>query len=264
MSILTTLGVGSGIDTQKLVSDLVAASRSARDTSISTRSNANTAKLSALSTLSSEISTVASSAIQRLTTIADTDLAQLARDLVTSLNTVRTDIGAATAIGKSPSDSGPLVSDSGVRTLSRGLSSLAGSTFSVSGNFTRLADIGITADSSGKLSINETTLQAAITNDPTSVRSLLGAGNTTTGVAGALKTLSDSLTGSGGSLTVSQNRYQRVAKSITDEQTKLDDEMTKMSDRLTTAYDLMDRQVAAFKASQAYLTQQVAMWTKSN
>jgi flagellar hook-associated protein 2 len=39
---------------------------------------------------------------------------------------------------------------------------------------------------------------------------------------------------------------------------------TSYSDQLTAQFSAMNTRVAAFKATQSYLTQQIAMWTKSN
>lgn len=60
-SIASTLGIGSGIDTAKLVEDLANASKAPRLAVIESREQANTAKISMLGTLSSTIDNFASS-----------------------------------------------------------------------------------------------------------------------------------------------------------------------------------------------------------
>ena len=55
MSIATTLGVGSGIDTTALVTSLVAAQREAKDTALKTKSDKVTAQISGISQLKSGI-----------------------------------------------------------------------------------------------------------------------------------------------------------------------------------------------------------------
>lgn len=55
MSILTSLGSGSGIDTTQLIADLVAAQRTGSDTMLTARQTAVEAKISSLSTISSAL-----------------------------------------------------------------------------------------------------------------------------------------------------------------------------------------------------------------
>ena len=55
MSILTTLGAGSGVDTTQLVADLVAQQRANADSTLKARQTANDAKISALSQINSAI-----------------------------------------------------------------------------------------------------------------------------------------------------------------------------------------------------------------
>jgi flagellar hook-associated protein 2 len=64
-SILTALGAGSGIDTASLVTNLTAAAFSDKETQLQTKTDANTAKISSLATLSSGIDSFAS-ALQQL------------------------------------------------------------------------------------------------------------------------------------------------------------------------------------------------------
>ncbi len=64
-SILTALGAGSGIDTDSLVTSLVAASFDPKDSALTTKETANTAKVSSLGTLTSGIDAFAS-ALQSL------------------------------------------------------------------------------------------------------------------------------------------------------------------------------------------------------
>lgn len=58
-TISNTLGVGSGIDTQKLVSDLVAAQRAPRDRAVADRTQRNQARISALGQLRAGLSSFA-------------------------------------------------------------------------------------------------------------------------------------------------------------------------------------------------------------
>ena len=62
-----------------------------------------------------------------------------------------------------------------------------------------------------------------------------------------------------------------LSSSLTTEKTSLSDQMTKITaqsetyrDRLTTQFSAMTTRIAAYKATQSYIEQQVAVWTKSS
>jgi flagellar hook-associated protein 2 len=84
------------------------------------------------------------------------------------------------------------------------------------------------------------------------------------GLGGALQAIRDSLRASNGVLA-------SLSSSLTTEKTSLSDQMTKITaqsetyrDRLTTQFSAMTTRIAAYKATQSYIEQQVAVWTKSS
>ena len=261
-SILTSLGAGSGIDTRALVTNLTAATRQPRQLAIDGKSAANTARLSAIASLSSSLTSIASSVTSRARTLADADITTFVEDMVGALNELRGALGDATRGAALGGSAGALSGDSGARTLARSLSSLAGSTVAGATTYTRLSDIGVSTSRDGSLSLDATKLSAAITADPAAVKALLGIGaNATTGIGRMLTAMRDSAVGTSGALTLSKASYGRAATALARQQAKLDTDMDVLSDRLTKSFSAMDRQVATIKASQAYITQTVAMWT---
>ena len=59
--------------------------------------------------------------------------------------------------------------------------------------------------------------------------------------------------------------WRSTADSSMDAQlSKADDAATILSTRLTSQFAAMDARVAAYKATQAFMTQQIAQWTKGN
>jgi flagellar hook-associated protein 2 len=83
------------------------------------------------------------------------------------------------------------------------------------------------------------------------------------GLGGALQAIRDGLRASGGPLAT-------IGTQLTSEKKDLDDQMTKLTtasqayaDRLTTQFSAMTTRVAAYKATQSYLEQQIAVWTNS-
>ena len=253
-SILSSLGAGSGIDSAKLVGDLVGAARSPRQKSIDARDVSNSARLTTIGQLSSGISTFADGARTRLRTLADADIPSFVEDLVAAFNDLRGQLSAASQPGAA------LAGDAGARSFARALSALTGTP--VDGTSLRLVDLGISTARDGTLVLDATKLAARITADLPGVRSLLGVGSLApTGIAAALQTLKVAMTGSQGALAQSRTIYNRAAATITRDRERLQSDMTTLTDRLTRSFSAMDRQVAVIKASQAYLTQQVAIWT---
>jgi flagellar hook-associated protein 2 len=84
------------------------------------------------------------------------------------------------------------------------------------------------------------------------------------GLGGALHAIRDALRASTGSLTSSQTAAAAETKRIAEDREKLEASMTAYHDRLVTQFTAMDAKVAAFKATQSYLEQQIKVWTNSN
>ena len=84
------------------------------------------------------------------------------------------------------------------------------------------------------------------------------------GLGGALKAIRDSLRGADGPLANAQAAAKKETDAIADDQTKLDALVASYNARLTTSFSTMDTRVAAYKATQSYLTQQIDLWTKSS
>jgi flagellar hook-associated protein 2 len=101
-------------------------------------------------------------------------------------------------------------------------------------------------------------LQRALSNAGPAVEKLL-----TVGLPSALRQISLQLTGPGGAITSSQTGYSRLQKSLADEELKIQTDSASLTERLTRQYASMDARVSAYKATQSFLEQQIASWTKS-
>lgn len=84
------------------------------------------------------------------------------------------------------------------------------------------------------------------------------------GLGGALQAIRDALRSATGSITASQDAAAKETKAIAADSDKVEAQITAYHDRLVQQFAAMDAKVAAFKATQSYLTQQVALWTKSD
>ncbi|MGE3746352.1 MAG: flagellar hook protein, partial [Sphingomonadaceae bacterium] len=84
------------------------------------------------------------------------------------------------------------------------------------------------------------------------------------GLGGALKAISDMLTSSTGPFSSSSSRLKKQASDLADDRVKMESREDKYHDQLVRQFSVMSSRVAAIKATQSYIEQQVAMWTKSD
>ena len=270
-----------------------------------------------------------------------TAITSAVNDFVSVYNQLLADINAATAGATSATSAGALRGNPTIRGMQRQLAQLTTTPLTASGSITTLAQIGVSTNQDGSLSVDSTALSNALTNYPDDVEALfnttqksgatgVGIGSTpgsvasgiysltglvpasgTTaasgtingvaatgkgtvltaatgsgaaglmlvlsssapssatvtinqGLGGALQAISNALAGSSGTITTlsanltAQNRT--LATQLSDAETKL----TAYTTLITTQFSTMNTRVSAIKASESYLTQQVALWDKSS
>ncbi len=84
------------------------------------------------------------------------------------------------------------------------------------------------------------------------------------GIGGALKAIRDLLRGTDGALTNAQAAAKKETSIIADDRTRMEDRVTTYSNRLTASFTTSESRVAAYKATQTYLEQQIAIWTNAD
>ncbi|OYY90493.1 MAG: hypothetical protein B7Y45_07720 [Sphingomonas sp. 28-66-16] len=179
-------------------------------------------------------------------------------DLVAALNSLQSVVKAQTS-----ASGGPLFNDSAAKTLQQSLrrftlTPLATST--TAGAPTTLADIGIGTNRDGSLSVNADRLTAVLNAYPDAVEALFrnGTGATGGGVSAAFQAIADAATNTTYGLGASETRYTKAQSAIADAQTKADADKEVVRARLTRQFSGADARVAAYKATQSFLTQQFA------
>jgi flagellar hook-associated protein 2 len=163
-----------------------------------------------------------------------------------------------------------LVGNSSVRTIRdtlRGLMTAVSTTPSTDGTYNYLVDLGVSMDKAGKLSINNTTLDTALSTNYSDVvyvmtgnQDALSVYDTTTaaGIAGeADRTLATMLSSSGTATVESNNATTRIAK-YKDDLAALNDRMTRLLDRYTKQFAAMDSLVGQTRSTQTGLTSSFA------
>lgn len=157
---------------------------------------------------------------------------------------------------------------SSLRELERELGGLIHQVISSHGSINQLSDIGISVTKEGLLTVDNAKLDKAIETDAGAVEALFNprrdaTHNQTTdpGIAAALDAIRDKAVGSNGAI-------DRVSRSLATKQENLADQLAKVEEReeayrkrLEKQYGALEAKLAAFKATQSYLEQQIKLWS---
>ncbi|MBW7945884.1 MAG: flagellar filament capping protein FliD [Sphingomonadaceae bacterium] len=81
-------------------------------------------------------------------------------------------------------------------------------------------------------------------------------------VAGLIADMQKQLAASGGGFTTTSERLAKEAKAIAEEQDRVEARSLALEERLTIQFAAMERAIAAFNSTQAYMKQQIDLWTR--
>ena len=197
---------------------------------------------------------------------------QAVNDFVTTYNAFQADLKTETDAA-----TGPLRNDynaTGLARALRGLTLTTLSTGAATGAPTNLASIGVSTNKDGTLRVDSTVLTAALTKNPDSVEALFadGTGATGGGLSAALDAIStaavDKQVFVNGKTEhvgfVGSNALYTAAKAkVADDEAQVATDTTAYQARLTKQYAASDAKIAAYKASQTALQNQIDQWNKS-
>ncbi|KQN24860.1 hypothetical protein ASE86_00765 [Sphingomonas sp. Leaf33] len=197
-------------------------------------------------------------------TPATSALTQAVNDVVTTYNELYKLVQAATdpVTGKLARD--PAAQDMKRQLRNLTLIDLTGAT---DGSPRTLSELGVTTNRDGSLSVDSKRLASVVASSPAAVEAMFtdrGVRSTKDGLASALNAVSATVTSFAFGLGAAQTRYSKAQSALTAERTKLTDAQEKATTRLTQQYATMDSRVAAYKATQSMLTNQIAAWNKSS
>lgn len=164
---------------------------------------------------------------------------------------------------------GVLKGDSAVATMARSLASLTTtqlSTPTVTGGPKMLADLGVSTNRDGTLSVDSTRLAKVLATNPTDVEAMFrdGFGATNGGLSAALSAIATKVTDRTYGLDAATTRYAKAQSDISDQQSKASDAADAMKTRMTQQFAAMDAKVAAYKSTQTFLENQIKAWNKSS
>lgn len=200
------------------------------------------------------------------TTQPTTSMRDLMVEFVDAYNTLMKALNTATAKGADASSAGVLNGEASIRDMKRQLSQLTSTALATTGNYTTLASIGVATNRDGTLKLDTDVLDKAIAADPSGITQMLNPtvkSASNPGLAGLMSDVRDRIEQKDGSLATAKAKYDALAKDLGKQLEKLDDQMIDYQAQLSKVYTAMGTRLATLKATQNYLEQQVAMWTKS-
>lgn len=181
-------------------------------------------------------------------------LSQAVNDIVATYNEL-----LASAKEDTNATSGVLRTDAGARDVIRRLGTLTSRDLNATGAAGEprtLGEIGVKTNRDGTLAVDAEQLARVLAeNGPAVERMLTGA------LGSALRQISISVSGRGGSLAASDAGYARLKTQLVQQQETIARQTDELRTRLTRQFAGMDARVSAYKATQSFLEQQIKSWT---
>jgi flagellar hook-associated protein 2 len=159
---------------------------------------------------------------------------------VSAYNTVIGDLNKQFAVDTTTNQAGPLASDSTLTLAQSQILSSASFSMTGNGNIQSLADLGISMNNDGTLTVNSATLQSALQSNPSSAQSFFQSG--TSGSFGAnlssvLSSIADPISGS---IAQDMNGLAQSQTSLTQQISDFQDQLNTLQQQLTQQYVQVD------------------------
>jgi flagellar hook-associated protein 2 len=154
---------------------------------------------------------------------------------------------------------GPLLGNATLRAVESRVRRVLGEVPSgATGEYQRLAQVGVALQRDGTMSLDSSKLQTAANKDFESVAALAGA------LGSALKSATDGLLGTGGTLPSATAGLNASIKDIGKQQSAFQVRLAQIETRYRRQFTALDSAIAAMNATSSYLTQQLAALTPSS
>lgn len=165
-------------------------------------------------------------------------------------------------VGPGDASNGALLGDSTVQNIISQVKQTINSTVSsATGDYNSLNQLGISFDKKGVMSLDSTTLDAALAGNLTSVANIF---SSTNGVATLLNTKIGQYLDSKGALSTQQDSLNKTLTQLTTDRTAVNARLAATQKTLQAQYIAMDTAVAQFKNTGTFLTQALAPNTSNN
>lgn len=186
-------------------------------------------------------------------------------DFVAAYNAVNQAVNEQTKFDPATKVGGLLQGDSTAIGLQNALRGILQSTTNGSA-YQRLADIGITQQLGGDLAIDSAKFDTAVDNGD-ELKNLLRIDNgnaLTNGVASKFAAFSKGLLATDGLFSSKDASLKRALELNSKDQARLTDKVARIEAQLNRRYSALDVQLNSLNALNAYVTQQVTLWNRSN
>jgi flagellar hook-associated protein 2 len=175
---------------------------------------------------------------------------------VAAYNTMQQALASLGSYDATTSTAGPLMGNPLLLGIQNELQSALYSIVNTgSATYNSLAGVGITTNSDGTLSLNQTTLSAALSANFSAVGALFSG---TSGVATSLNSQINADLGSGGPIAQSSQTLVSQENALTQQSDQLQQQMTALSASLTQQYSSLNTLLSSLQTTSSYLTQAFA------
>jgi len=193
-----------------------------------------------------------------------TDIQKNIDAFVAAYNAINDILNEATKYDPATKGAGLLQGDSTALTLQNSLRSAIQSVTTGSSVFSRLADVGITQQRGGNLSVDSTKLAAGLANTDELKKLFRNTGGgAADGIAVKIKAVTTSLLSSTGFFQSKDNSLKLALSQNAKNQLQFNERVTKFEANLNARYSALDTKMASLNALNAYVSQQVTTWNKS-
>jgi flagellar hook-associated protein 2 len=210
----------------------------------------------ALSGVTLQLSAPTSSAANLVISTDTTTVEANIEALVAAYNTLQGAFSSLGSFDSTTNSAGPMLGDA---LLSSTRNQIHSTLYSIvdtgSSTYNSLASIGITTNSDGTLSVNATTLSAALAADFGAVSELFSGGN---GVASTLNSRISADLATGGPIDSRSQTLVQQENALTQQSNQLQQQMSQLSASLTQQYAALNTLLSSLQSTSAYLTQAFA------
>lgn len=193
---------------------------------------------------------------QTLTVAADTTTqATDIENFVSDYNAVVSTISTLTAFNSSAAagaQGGPLLGDSSVNIIQSALGGIVSGSVQANGVTATLSSVGITLNADGTLSLDTSTLNTALQNNPTQVSALF---NLTNGVGEQLNSSINTFTATGGILDQRTTALTDDLQNVTTQSNALTAYAAQLTSQYSAEFTSLDTLMASTESDTQYLTQ---------
>lgn len=226
---------------------------------------------SSTNTFATTVSGVTFNALQVTTAPVEISISKNTTDVqknidafVAAYNAINDILNEATKYDPATKGAGLLQGDSTALTLQNSLRSAIQSVTTGSSVFSRLADVGITQERGGNLSVDSTKLAAGLANTEELKKLFRNTGGgAADGIAVKIKAVTTSLLSSTGFFQTKESSLKLALSQNAKNQLQFNERVTKFEANLNARYSALDTKMASLNALNAYVSQQVTTWNKS-